>query len=154
MPNKNKINKTFPFPAYHVKCIDPWLTKNKKTCPVCKRRVIPGKDHSDDSDDSDDDSADYPTEATPLLGGGAAAAASSRASTFNTDSAAFTSSGRHSVSSLSLSLSLTLCLSLSLSRLSLSLLLCPCTTSHSLFPFDWSLSTYFLSFSLSFHVVR
>ncbi|XP_041356086.1 E3 ubiquitin-protein ligase RNF13-like isoform X2 [Gigantopelta aegis] len=78
--------------AYHVKCIDPWLTKNKKTCPVCKRRVIPGKDHSSDSDDSDEDGGSYPTEVTPLLGGGGQPS-SSRASTFNTDSSAFASSG-------------------------------------------------------------
>jgi len=29
-------------PVYHMKCVDPWLTKNKRSCPVCKRKVIPG----------------------------------------------------------------------------------------------------------------
>ena len=25
--------------AYHTKCIDVWLTKNRRVCPVCKRKV-------------------------------------------------------------------------------------------------------------------
>lgn len=39
--------------AYHSKCIDPWLTKNRRVCPVCKRRVGP---RNADSSDSDTDS--------------------------------------------------------------------------------------------------
>nr|CAD2173243.1 unnamed protein product [Meloidogyne enterolobii] len=39
--------------AYHCKCIDPWLTKNRRVCPVCKRRVGP---RNVDSSDSDTDS--------------------------------------------------------------------------------------------------
>jgi hypothetical protein len=39
--------------AYHCKCIDPWLTKNRRVCPVCKRRVGP---RNADSSDSDTDS--------------------------------------------------------------------------------------------------
>ena len=52
--------------AYHQKCIDPWLTKNKKTCPICKRKVIPGRNADSDSDmaSSSDDEAD---ETRPLL---------------------------------------------------------------------------------------
>lgn len=52
--------------VYHIKCIDPWLTKRKKTCPVCKRKVIPGS--NPDSDSSDDDSDNESSnERTPLL---------------------------------------------------------------------------------------
>uniref|UniRef100_A0A914DZD7 RING-type E3 ubiquitin transferase n=1 Tax=Acrobeloides nanus TaxID=290746 RepID=A0A914DZD7_9BILA len=36
--------------AYHCKCIDPWLTKNRKVCPVCKRKVGPSSADSSDSD--------------------------------------------------------------------------------------------------------
>lgn len=28
------------FLGYHTKCIDPWLTNNRRICPVCKRKVI------------------------------------------------------------------------------------------------------------------
>lgn len=49
-----------------MKCVDPWLTKNKRNCPVCKRKVIPGDEDDSDSDMSDDEN-DSPTETTPLL---------------------------------------------------------------------------------------
>ncbi|KAK6963119.1 E3 ubiquitin-protein ligase RNF13 [Biomphalaria glabrata] len=57
--------------VYHTKCIDPWLTKNKKTCPVCKRRVIPGRDADSESSDSDGGGRAQSTgsESTPLLRG-------------------------------------------------------------------------------------
>lgn len=32
---------------YHIKCIDEWLLKNNRNCPVCKRRVLPGDDDSE-----------------------------------------------------------------------------------------------------------
>jgi len=56
--------------AYHMKCIDPWLTKSKRNCPVCKRRVIPGDDSESDSESEGD--SESRGENTPLLtaGGG------------------------------------------------------------------------------------
>ncbi|XP_071838007.1 E3 ubiquitin-protein ligase RNF13-like isoform X1 [Apostichopus japonicus] len=53
--------------AFHCKCIDPWLTNNRRTCPICKRKVVPpGIPDSDDEDSEDSSGAD---ENTPLLGG-------------------------------------------------------------------------------------
>ena len=53
--------------VYHVTCIDPWLT-SKKTCPVCKRQVIPDQDRDASSTGAiDDRSSRRHTEGTPLL---------------------------------------------------------------------------------------
>ncbi|OWF38761.1 E3 ubiquitin-protein ligase RNF13-like [Mizuhopecten yessoensis] len=54
--------------AYHCVCIDPWLTKNKKTCPVCKRKVIPGSNPDSDSDSDEDNGNQSTSERAPLLG--------------------------------------------------------------------------------------
>ncbi len=61
------------FAAYHMKCIDPWLTKNKRNCPVCKRKIALGdgdRASSDSESDEDDGSGerDPAGENTPLLG--------------------------------------------------------------------------------------
>ena len=88
---KNKTNKNC-ISVYHTKCIDPWLTKNKRRCPICKRRVIPGTDPDDsDSDTSDEDEAPGPSERTPLLGSGGTAGNN------NNRNSMFDNSGRYIV---------------------------------------------------------
>ncbi|CAN9500910.1 unnamed protein product [Ophioblennius macclurei] len=73
--------------AYHSKCVDPWLTKTKKTCPVCKQKVVPSQGDSDsDSEDGDSgpDENEEVSESTPLL----RSLASTSAHSFGTMSAA------------------------------------------------------------------
>ncbi|KAM8835997.1 E3 ubiquitin-protein ligase RNF167 [Synchiropus picturatus] len=62
--------------AYHCRCVDPWLTKTKKTCPVCKQRVTRSStEHSESDTEEDaesrgeDDAAEEEpdSERTPLL---------------------------------------------------------------------------------------
>ncbi|KAG0728421.1 E3 ubiquitin-protein ligase RNF13 [Chionoecetes opilio] len=44
--------------AYHSKCIDPWLTKNRRVCPVCKRKVFTGDERPSDLEtDSEDETS-------------------------------------------------------------------------------------------------
>jgi len=50
--------------------VDPWLTKTKKTCPVCKQKVVPS--HGDSDSDSEEgesgpDENEEVSESTPLL---------------------------------------------------------------------------------------
>ncbi|KAK3885703.1 hypothetical protein Pcinc_010090 [Petrolisthes cinctipes] len=47
--------------AYHSKCIDPWLTKNRRVCPVCKRKVFTGDERASDLDTDSED------EGSPLI---------------------------------------------------------------------------------------
>jgi len=42
--------------AYHVKCIDPWLLKNKRVCPQCRKKVfasgeVPPSDSESETED-------------------------------------------------------------------------------------------------------
>lgn len=61
---------SFLYSAYHSKCVDPWLTKTKKTCPVCKQKVVPSQGDSD-SDSEEGESGpeenEEVSESTPLL---------------------------------------------------------------------------------------
>lgn len=57
------------FAVYHLKCIDPWLTKNRRVCPVCKGKVLlPGMSDVSDTD-TDAEPPAQPSERTPLLPG-------------------------------------------------------------------------------------
>lgn len=58
--------------AYHSTCVDPWLTKTRKRCPVCKHRVLRSEDDSDSESPSGDageagNRDESENERTPLL---------------------------------------------------------------------------------------
>lgn len=65
--NLNKYNCNWYigpfFVAYHTKCIDPWLTKNRRVCPVCKRKVFAADERVVTDSESDTDADD----STPLI---------------------------------------------------------------------------------------
>ncbi|XP_041034735.1 E3 ubiquitin-protein ligase RNF13-like isoform X2 [Carcharodon carcharias] len=59
----HKFNK-----AYHCKCVDTWLTQTKKTCPVCKQRVLRSVSDSESGSDMENHPEDeQQSERTPLL---------------------------------------------------------------------------------------
>ena len=62
---KHGLKTSFCCTAYHSKCVDPWLTNGKKTCPVCKQPVE--KKEPKDPGPSTSIPVDA-NERTPLLG--------------------------------------------------------------------------------------
>ncbi|XP_039355796.1 E3 ubiquitin-protein ligase RNF167 isoform X2 [Mauremys reevesii] len=64
--------------AYHCRCVDPWLTRTKKTCPVCKQRVLRTAEDSDSEGEGHppgeaEEEEQSHSERTPLLGPSSAA---------------------------------------------------------------------------------
>ncbi|KFM59144.1 E3 ubiquitin-protein ligase RNF13, partial [Stegodyphus mimosarum] len=50
--------------GYHSRCIDPWLLNNRRTCPVCKKKVVLGSGSATNEFECDTEDR---TAETPLL---------------------------------------------------------------------------------------
>lgn len=54
--------------CYHLRCIDPWLTKSRRICPVCKGKVrVAGMSDISDTESESGQSRRETNESTPLL---------------------------------------------------------------------------------------
>jgi len=55
--------------AYHQKCIDPWLLKNKRVCPQCRKKVFASGEVPPSDSDSETESETAPLLARPRATG-------------------------------------------------------------------------------------